>query len=209
MILVLDLPVQATLCPLCRDGGAPETVGHFILHCPVLDSECVNFLRLLRRAMQPLGGPGIHALQYVQAHPGALLDAALGKQPPVSTYDGPGQGSKLHKNTCAQVLWAWDKLVKNLIMVMWRKRKALGSYTVSNGRLIHTPADDASVQWLRRYDSSERQEDFAMSVHSQPLREFWTPWLRHFDQKPPRQYRTTTRKNFLSRMGGSEERNVL
>ena len=75
--------------------------------------------------MQLLGGPGIHVLDHVQAHPCALLDAALGKQLPVPTYDGPGQRSKLHENTCAQVLWAWDKVVKNLIMVMWRKRKAL------------------------------------------------------------------------------------
>ena len=194
---VLQLPVQAALCPLCRDGET-ESVEHFILQCPVLDSERREFLRLLRLAMQPLGGPGSHVLQHLQAHPAALLDAVLGKQPPVPTSDGPGQGSKLHENTCAQVLWAWDKLVKNLILVMWRKRKALvGSYTVSNGRLIHTPADDASVQWLRRYDSSERQGEFAMSVHSQPFREFWKPWLRYLDHKPPRQHRTTTRKNFF------------
>ena len=122
---VLQLPVQAALCPLCRDGET-ESVEHFILQCPVLDSERREFLRLLRLAMQPLGGPGSHVLQHLQAHPAALLDAVLGKQPPVPTSDGPGQGSKLHENTCAQVLWAWDKLVKNLILVMWRKRKALG-----------------------------------------------------------------------------------
>ena len=155
--------------------------------------------------MQALGGPGSHVLHYFQAHPCALLDGALGKQPPVPTYDGPGQGSKLHKNTCAQVLWAWDKLVKNLIMVMWRKRKALaGSYTVSKGRLIHTPADDASVQWLRRYDISERHEDVAMSVHSTsqgvlvamaqalgPETSEATPYYNRYQ------------KELLSRMGGS------
>ena len=139
LFTLLKLPAAAAMCPLCKDGTR-ETTEHFVLHCPSLEPERVAFLTRLRHVMQQLGTPGEHVLRSFRTDPFALLDAALGGLPQLPAGHGSLQEQRRDKELRAQTLWAFDKVVKNFVMILWRTRNAtVGSYTIADKCLVHTP----------------------------------------------------------------------
>ena len=211
LFTLLKLPAAAAMCPLCKDGTR-ETTEHFVLHCPSLEPERVAFLTRLRHVMQQLGTPGEHVLRSFRTDPFALLDAALGGLPQLPAGHGSLQEQRLDKELRAQTLWAFDKVVKNFVMILWRTRKAtVGSYTIADKCLVHTPPGPE----VCAVAEAEEYNRFAWESRSRLRRTCPTSprVLEALDQACGNASKATASnqpsKELLSRMGGSPYWHIL
>ena len=98
----------------------------------------------------------------------------------------------------AKALWSLGKSVKNFLLVLWRKRRALlGDLTIAEGRIVRKPPTEATLRWYYRHQRTLRAPLAQVDLHSHNVREFWEPWLPYLRSYSPRQYKKNRRKNYF------------
>ena len=137
--LRLDLPPETAMCPICMQGR--DYTRHFIGACPAFVRERAKLQQQIRTNMFLLGKPGALVLSQLQEDPEVWFDTVLGAKIRIKPPNALS-GAETHQFQAyaAKALWSVDKSVKNFLLVLWRKRRALlGDLTIAEGRIVRKP----------------------------------------------------------------------
>ena len=194
---LLKLPPEDALCPLCQ--GDRDDTYHIIGACPVFARERRHLQQQVRSNMACLGEPGAAILSQLQDDPEVWFDTVLGAYRSIDIPNGL-TGTEIHqfKMLAAKTLWSLDKSVKNFLLVLWKKRRALvGDLTIADGRIVRNDPPPATRQWYRRYQRSLRSSLPKVELHDNSVREFWEPWMSCLRDPHLKDYKKNRRKNYF------------
>ena len=185
------------MCPICMQGR--DDTRHFIGACPAFVRERAKLQQQIRTNMFLLGKPGALVLSQLQEDPEVWFDTVLGAKIRIKLPNALS-GAETHQFQAyaAKALWSLDKSVKNFLLVLWRKRRALlGDLTIAEGRIVRKPPTEATLRWYYRHQRTLRAPLAQVDLHSHNVREFWEPWLPYLRSYSPRQYKKNRRKNYF------------
>ena len=194
LIRLLGGSPSAALCPVCRKA-APEDEHHLLWGCPMFSEDRATMKAMVEQVLRQAGQAGQQARKLLQDHT-KLQQVILGTPLPITVPPGSKRDQAEFKKNGAKLLWALDKIAKNFLLVVWKRRTAIaGTFSIENGALTANPPDAKHRRWLCN-NRSRRPLTPSLNIHSRQLQQFWSPWLRYFKKCNDRSYEKKCRKNF-------------
>ena len=132
-------PASGGACLLCRSGSVEDS-AHFLLSCPSLRLQRVDFHTILAESLSSVGVAGVALLRHyrecLRTRPLdalALLAGHMWYSPCPANVE-----VDVHEEMSAKALWLFDKVSKNYLLRCWRARQNIvGTITVQRGRVEH------------------------------------------------------------------------
>ena len=194
---------SAALCPVCRQD-APEDVQHLLWGCPEFTEERDALQARIEHVLAQAGPAGAQARDKLRDR-AVVQQVILGALIPLEVPSGSKREQQKFKESGAKILWAIDKIVKNFLLVVWKKRSAIaGTFTIEGRELKAILPDARHRRWLQNY-RQRKTHALTLNIHDRKLRHFWTLWLRHFKKITTRSYEKKSTKNFYHVWRGHRE----
>ena len=96
---------------------------------------------MVEQVLRQAGQAGQQARKLLQDHT-KLQQVILGTPLPITVPPGSKRDQAEFKKIGAKLLWALDKIAKNFLLVVWKRRTAIaGTFSIENGALTAKPPD--------------------------------------------------------------------